>query len=207
LISFQSVPAVPDTGDSSQAWQAVWASPVPITVTQSGDNSFHLAAGPNGGYVVSVPPGPNPAGSPPAVETSNIARLTVTALVKESDFIQRFEPNIFVKTERFTFSGTSYVSVGIDEDSFPSFSLLIECPSVEPMDAVNTELHQALAFHFKASSRVLTPSISNLLEKFPTLGNFEIRRQDWRWSGRPLPPLPPLPAPGRRPHRRQVPLS
>jgi hypothetical protein len=193
LMSFQSVPSSPNTSDSSEAWQAVWAAPVPITIAQSTDGLFHLAAGASGGYTILVPPMPVSAGSPPSVETSNIARLTVTALVKESDFDQRFEPNIFVKTERLTLSGTSYVSVGVDEDSFPSFSMLIERPSIESMNGVNAEIYDALALDFEPGGRVLKPSINNLLEKFPTVGNFEIRRQDWRWSGRPLPPLTPLP--------------
>jgi hypothetical protein len=92
LISFQSVPSPPDSGNSSQGWQAVWAPPVPITVKASTDNAFHLTAGKNGGYIVLIPPGPIPEGSPPTVVASNIARLTVTALVRESDFDERFEP-------------------------------------------------------------------------------------------------------------------
>jgi len=173
-----SYPSAKSPYDSDAAWQSVWSSPIPVTVQSSPDTFFHFPPTTNGTLTISIPAG-------------RIARLTVTPLVKATDYSTRFEPNMFLATS-YTNAGTQYESVGInyqaldvDKQSFPKFTLLMECPTTTAVDPTGH-----FSINFDENSRQLNVTLSKLMTQFSSVGKFEIHRQDWRWLGRPLPALP-----------------
>jgi hypothetical protein len=204
VMGYSPVANPPDMSPqgSPAAWNAVWPKPVLVSVQASPDSSTHFQVR-NGAVTIQVSPNITPA-SPAG--GSNIARLTVTPLVMEDDFNDRFEPGIFT-AENFSYGGIKYVSVGVDyqnlgmdQASFQSLSVLIECPTnaMVPVTTIQSAMQidfpSALASPTSndAPKRLLTVSINGLREQFLGIGRFEWRRQDWFWLGRPIPPYPPI---------------
>ncbi len=179
LVSYSKAGAGAEDS-SAIAWASVSASPIVITVKEG---PFDLVAGgPPNSLTITVPSG-------------EIVRLTVTPLVITQQYNDRFEPNIFLTTNPYIYEGISYESVGVnyqalgtDAQSSQEFVLLIECPTSQPSPPL-----QLTGPVFDSNSRTVSLTANNL-SMFRTVGEFEIRRQDWRWLGRPLPALPPAAA-------------
>jgi Galactose oxidase, central domain len=162
-------PVTPSAYDSPSAWVAV--NPVPTPIKVENGNQFQLSSDGKGGFNVSLP-------------EFSIARLTISSLVADGDYTKRFEQEIFAPN-----SVTRPASGSAPAKNYQvlgsNFCVVLECPTNASTSLKS--LLDNLSVNL-VSPRNVAVTLTNL-SNFRSVGVFEIKRQDWRWLGRPLPDL------------------